>query len=133
MMKMMITTTSIGMMIDMNKVSTEKILTLIRDNPDLPFYVFVNCDDVNFCDYPTVLQKIDDIGIDYITTCPELDDSRLYMKSWDDEDMANEFCEKMSDVEFNEMGAQAAFQMCIDKVESLNWEKCIIAWASNPA
>lgn len=133
MMKMMITTTSIGMMIDMNKVSTEKILTLIRDNPDLPFYVFVSGDDVWFDDYSAVLQEITDIDIDYITTCPELDDGRLYVKSWDYDDMANELCENMSDVEFNEMGAQAAFQMCIDKVESLNWKKCILAWASNPA
>lgn len=133
MMKMMITTTSIGMMIDMNKVSTEKILTLIRDNSNLPFYVFVSGDDVWFDDYTTVLQEITDIDIDYITTCPELDDGRVYVKSWDYDDMSNELCENMSDVEFNEMGAEAAFQACIDKVESLDWEKCIIAWASNPA
>lgn len=115
----------------MSKVSTEKILTLIRDNPDLPFYVFVYGDEVDFYEYPCVLQEITDIGIDYITTCPELDNGRVYVKSWDDEDIALEFYDNMSDEEFDRLGA--AWQMCIDKVESLNWEKCILAWASNLA
>lgn len=117
----------------MSKVPTEKILTFIRDNPDLPFYVFVNCDDVNFCDYPSVLQEITYINIDYITACPELDNGRVYVKSWDDEDIALEFYDNMSDEEFDRLGEDAAWQMCIDEVESLNWEKCILAWASNPA
>lgn len=117
----------------MSKVSTEKILTLIRDNPDLPFYVFVYGDEVDFYEYPCVLQEITDIGIDYITTCPELDNGRVYVKSWDDEDIALEFYDNMSDEEFDRLGEDAAWQMCIDKVESLNWEKCILAWASNLA
>lgn len=120
-------------MIDMNKVPTEKILSLIRDNSDLPFYVFVNCDDVNFCDYSSVLQEIYQIDIDYITTCPELDDGRVYVKSWDDEEIANGFYDNLSEEELNEMEDRVAWQMCIDKVESLDWEKCILAWASNPA
>lgn len=114
-------------------VTTEKILSLIRDNSNLPFYVFVSGDDVWFDDYSAVLQEITDIDIDYITTCPEFDDGRVYVKSLDYDDMANELCENMSDVEFNEMGAEAAFQMCIDEVESLNWKKCIIAWSNNHA
>lgn len=113
-------------------VETEKILSLIRDNSNLPFYVFVSDDNVDFYEYSCVLQKIYDIDIDYITTCPELDNDRVYVKSWDEEEMANEFWENMSDEEFDEMGEQAAFQMCIDKVESLDWEKCIIAWANIP-
>lgn len=117
----------------MNKVSTEKILSLIRNYSNLPFYVFVSGDDVDFYDYSCVLQEIYDIGIDYIATCPELDDGRVYVKSLDDEDMANEFYENMADIDFNSMGSQAAFQACIDKVESLDWQKCILAWANNPS
>lgn len=118
----------------MSKVSTEKILTLIRDNPDLPFYVFVYGDEVDFYEYPCVLQEITDIGIDYITTCPELDDGRLYVKSWDEEDIVDEFMDRIyEEVGYNSIASNSAESIAIDKVESLNWEKCILAWASNPA
>lgn len=123
----------------MNKVSTEKILSLIGDNNNLPFYVCVNCDDIDTYNYSSVLQEITDINIDYIW----FDDERVYVKSWDEEDVANVFYENMTDEWLEEHGfdtkipmsnedCDRLYQMCVDMVESLDWEKCIIAWASNP-
>ena len=124
----------------MNKVSTEKILSLIRDNNNLPFYVCVNCDDIDTYNYSSVLQEITDINIDYIWFA----DERVYVKSWDEEDIANVFYENMTDEWLEKHGfdtkitmsnedCDRVYQMCVDMVESLNWEKCIVAWASNPA
>lgn len=113
-------------------VTTEKIISVIKDNSNLPFYVFVDGNEIDFYAYSSVLQQIDYIDIDYITRCPELDDSRIYVKSWDDESMAEEFYERMSDIDFEMIGSKAAWQTCIDKVESLNWEKCILAYTSMP-
>lgn len=117
----------------MSKVPTEKILSLIKDNSNLPFYCLVTGDDVDFYESSGWLQEITDIRIDYITRCPELDYDRVYVKSWNDEDMAFEFYDSMSDAEFNKLGKEKAWQICVDKVESLNWQKCILALASNPA
>lgn len=123
----------------MSKVPTEKILSLIRDNSNLPFYVFVNCDDIDTYGYSSVLQEITDIDVDYVWS----DDERLYVKSWNEEDLAEDFCNNMTDEWLDEHGFDTKipmsnddydrlYQMCVDMVESLDWEKCIVAWASNP-
>lgn len=126
-------------MINMSKVPTEKILSLIRDNSNLPFYVFVSCDDIDTYGYSSVLQEINDIDVDYVWS----DDERLYVKSWNEEDLAEDFYNNMTDEWLEEHGfdtkipmsnedCDRLYQMCVDMVESLDWEKCIVAWSSNP-
>lgn len=121
----------------MNRISTENILTLIKDNSDLPFYVLVDCSDVDAYDYSSVLQEIYSIDVDYVYID---DDNRIYVRSWNEEDLAEDFYENMTDEWLEEHGFNSSFpmsnedcdrlyQMCFDIVQSLDWKKCIIAWA----
>lgn len=117
----------------MKEVPTESILSLIKDNGNLPFYVFVNCDDINTYGYSSAVQKITNIDIGYIWSD---DDNRVY---WDVDDVADDFYENMTDEWLEEHGFDTnnmsnedydrLYQMCVDMAESLDWEKCIIAWA----
>ena len=117
----------------MKEVPTESILSLIKDNGNLPFYVFVNCDDIDRYSYSSAVQKIANIDIGYIWSD---DDNRVY---WDVDDVADDFYENMTDEWLEENGFDTnnmsnedydrLYQMCVDMAESLDWEKCIIAWA----
>lgn len=124
-------------MIDMNKASTDKILTLIKDNSDLPFYVLIDCSDVDTYEYSSVLQEIYSIDVDYVYVD---DDNRIYVRSWNEEDLAEDFYENMTDEWLEEHGFNSKiamsnedcdrlYQMCLNMVESLDWKKCIVAWA----
>ena len=116
----------------MDGVSTESVLSLIKDNSNLPFYVFVNCDDIDTYGYSSAVQKIANIDIGYIWSD---DDNRVY---WDVDDVADDFYENMTDEWLEEHGFDTnnmrnedydrLYQMCVDMAESLDWKKCIIAW-----
>lgn len=118
---------------DMKEVPTESVLSLIKDNSNLPFYVFVNCDDIDTYSYSSAVQKIANIDIGYIWSD---DDNRVY---WDVDDVADDFYENMTDEWLEEHGFDTnnmsnedydrLYQMCVDMAESLDWEKCIVAWA----
>ena len=118
----------------MKEVLTESILSLIKDNSNLPFYVFVNCDDIDVYSYSSAVQKIANIDIGYIWSD---DDNRVY---WDVDDVADDFYENMTDEWLEEHGLDTnnmsnedydrLYQMCVDMAESLDWKKCIIAWAN---
>lgn len=119
----------------MKEVPTESILSLIKDNSNLPFYVFVNCDDIDTYSYSSAVQKIANVDIGYIWSD---DDNRVY---WDVDDVADDFYENMTDEWLEEHGFDTnnmsnedydrLYQMCVDMAESLDWEKCIVAWAYN--
>ena len=118
---------------DMKEVPTESVLSLIKDNSNLPFYVFVNCDDIDTYSYSSAVQKIANIDIGYIWSD---DDNRVY---WDVDDVADDFYENMTDEWLEEHGFDTnnmsnedydrLYQMCVDMAESLDWEKCMVAWA----
>ena len=118
---------------DMKEAPTESVLSLIKDNSNLPFYVFVNCDDIDTYGYSSAVQKITNIDIGYIWSN---DDNRVY---WDVDDVADDFYENMTDEWLEEHGFDTnnmsnedydrLYQMCVDMAESLDWEKCIVAWA----
>lgn len=120
---------------DMKEVLTESILSLIKDNINLPFYVFVNCDDIDTYSYSFAVQKIANVDIGYIWSD---DDNRVY---WDVDDVADDFYENMTDEWLEEHGFDTnnmsnedydrLYQMCVDMAESLDWEKCIVAWTYN--
>lgn len=115
----------------MSKVSTEKILSLIRDNGNLPFYVFAHNDELYDDEYSYTLQEIRDISIDKIWH----DDGagRIYVLSYDEEDLIDEYLDGIFDDigedEYNKHDDDYWENVAEAWVESLDWKKCIIAWA----
>lgn len=124
-------------MINMKNTSTEEIVAMISENGNLPFYVFVDCNEIDTYDYSCVFREINNISIDYIWSD---DDNRTYVKSWNEEDLIEDFYENVTAEWLDEHGFDSKttmsnddcdrlYQMCDDMVQSLDWQKCIIAWS----
>ena len=116
---------------DMKEVPTESILSLIKDNSNLPFYVLAECVDLYYDECGHVLQEIKDIGIDEIWK----DDERTYILSYDEEDLIDEYLEgiynDIGEDEYNKHDDDYWERVAEDWIDSLDWERCIVAWAYN--
>lgn len=110
----------------MNKVSTSDILSVIRDNSELPFYIFVAGDDL-YCD-SYCMKQISYINIDYVTTFDEMDETRVFVKSDDYDDMVDYVYESLTDDDYEELGYESAIKYAEKVINELSWKKCIVAW-----
>lgn len=116
----------------MDGISTEQIISLIKDNSNLPFYCFVSCD-VYDDDYGNILQKITDIDINEIW----YDDGtgRVYVRSYDEDDLIGEYLDSIFDDigedEYNQHDEDYWENIAQNWVDSLDWEECVLAYADN--
>ena len=100
-------------------LQTEKILALIRDNSYLPFYVFINCDNIDTYSYSSAVQEITDIDVGYIWSD---DDNNIY---WDVDDVANDFYDNMTDEWLEEHGFDT------DNMSNEDYDRlirCVLIW-----
>lgn len=116
----------------MDGISTEQILSLIKDNGNLPFYCFVSRD-VYDDDYGNILQQITDIDINEIW----YDDGtgRVYVRSYDEDDLIGEYLDSIFDDigedEYNKHDEDYWENIAQNWVDSLDWEECILAYADS--
>jgi len=101
------------------KDNIKNLVKLITENPNLKVVPIVDSD--LFCeDYSSCLGKIGNVYIDEIY----YSDERYYLKSFDDEDLAEEVAENIVlDYQLND---DEIMDMARKEVESYKWETVIV-------
>lgn len=107
---------------------TERLLNLIKENPDLRIVPIVDNEVCAGDDYSTWCGSWGDARVDETYSS----DERIYFRSVDDEDLAEQYADNIFDELFpNRMSLTDEESDIVDKkakeiVNNLNWEKVIV-------
>jgi hypothetical protein len=105
----------------MQKEKIEKMLELIKNNPNLRIIPQVNTECVPSDDWGWWISDWGDLCIDYITTRDG--DERVYIKSMDYDELIDEYYDNCDNVAASD---EEAYNQAKKKVDGLIWEEVIL-------
>lgn len=108
--------------IEFQQENLNNLLNLMKDNPTLRVVPMVDSDIVGGDDYSCWLGRFGKAEVDEIWS----DDERIYFRSWDFENLVDEFMESSDNEElFKNLSDDEAIKIAENHIDDLNWEKVI--------